>query len=217
MVQALAMDEPILKANALKAERGGKVLFSGLSFVLQPGERLFVQAPSGAGKTTLLRMLALLEPLDDGRLFLQGKAAAEWSPTRWRRKVVYVSQRVPNLEGTPNETLAAISAFKVADGQKVPLDPHALAEEWDLPADKWDETWVRLSGGERQRALLALALCLKPDVLLLDEPTSALDHTVRDRVWSALQKKTAMWISHDPAEMEAVGGRALRLGSNGAN
>jgi putative ABC transport system ATP-binding protein len=205
------MSEPIFKANALKAVRGGKTLFSGLSFTLAAGERLFVKAPSGAGKTTLLRILGLLEPADDGRLLLHGKASGEWAPPLWRRKVLYVSQRAPNLDGTPAQSLQAISAFKVAHDIEAPSDPRSLAELWSLSPKKWEESWARLSGGERQRVLLALALSMQPDVLLLDEPTSALDHAVREKVWGELKTKTAIWISHDPTEQDAVGGRRLDL------
>ena len=51
-------------------------------------------------------------------------------------------------------------------------DPVSLGEQWGLPPRIWHEDWSQASGGEGQRAMLAIAVCLKPDILLLDEPTS---------------------------------------------
>ena len=53
-----------------------------------------------------------------------------------------------------------------------PDDPVSLGETWGLPPRVWHEDWSQASGGEGQRAMLAIAICLKPDILLLDEPTS---------------------------------------------
>src|SRR5271169_3156349 len=55
-----------------------------------------------------------------------------------------------------------------------PDDPVVLGQDWGLPPRIWHEEWSQASGGEAQRAMLAIAICLKPDVLLLDEPTSYL-------------------------------------------
>ena len=63
-------------------------------------------------------------------------------------------------------------SFSSRSSRNPPDDPVTLAEEWGLPPRIWHEDWSQASGGEAQRALLAIAVCLKPDVLLLDEPTS---------------------------------------------
>jgi len=68
-----------------------------------------------------------------------------------------------------------------------------------------------LSGGEAQRAALAVAVSRKPTVLLLDEPTSALDPATMAEVEASLAGQTAIWVTHDDAQAERLGGRRLSL------
>jgi putative ABC transport system ATP-binding protein len=205
------MTDVLLEGRSLGASRGGRTLFSKLDLHLSAGQRLFVQGPSGSGKTTLLRMIALLEPLDQGELALKGEPMADWSPPQWRRQVLYVPQRAPNLDGNPADALASVRHFAANRHQEAAPDPIALAERWRLDPGKWQESWERLSGGERQRVLLAMALAQQPALLLLDEPTSALDHEARTLVWESLKEVTALWVTHDPSERDAVGGDVLSL------
>jgi len=73
--------------------------------------------------------------------------------------------------GTPMEFFEAVRKFGAR--RKIQADdPVSLGETWGLPPRIWHEEWSQASGGEGQRAMLAVAVCLKPDILLLDEPTS---------------------------------------------
>jgi ABC-type glutathione transport system ATPase component len=69
-------------------------------------------------------------------------------------------------------------AFSARSGLQ-PDDPVSLGETWGLPPRIWHEEWAQASGGEGQRAMLAIAIALKPDILLLDEPTSYVNHGTR--------------------------------------
>lgn len=62
--------------------------------------------------------------------------------------------------------------FSSRGSRMQPDDPVTISETWGLPPRVWHEEWSQASGGEGQRALLAIAVSLKPDILLLDEPTS---------------------------------------------
>ena len=83
-----------------------------------------------------------------------------------------------------------------------------------LSADYADREAGRLSVGEQQRVMLARALALEPEVLLLDEPTAALDEAARDAVEGALaglHDVSMVFVTHDPAQAERMGNRIVEL------
>ena len=171
--------------------------------------------PSGSGKSTLLRIIAGLEPLNEGHIELNG------------RDVTNVPARDRHI-GFCFQDYAPFRQMSVADnvayGLKVQRMPKAqIRQEVDdllhlVRLEAFADRYPRqLSGGQRQRMALARALAIKPDVLLLDEPFAALDAQVRGelRGWvRSLQRElgiTTILVTHDQAEAMEIADRLVIL------
>lgn len=162
----------MLQAADLECERGGKVLFRGLSFSLAVGESLRVAGANGSGKTSLLRILCGLLPPSSGEVRWQG-APIRGLGEEYSTRLVYLGH-APAVKGdlTAAENLAIacqLAGDTIADGSiREALGRFGLAGE--------QQPVRRLSQGQRRRAALArLALSDARPLWLLDEPFSALD------------------------------------------
>jgi ABC-type iron transport system FetAB ATPase subunit len=164
-----------LAAEGVVVVREGRTIVAGADLGVNAGEIAIVEGASGCGKTTLLRAMATLIPRDAGTLALDGLDAAEIPPTIFRRRVAYVLQQPPMLEGSVADNVA--TGPRLAGASITPEALVALVIRVGLPEDILARAARDLSGGERQRVALARALANEPSFLLMDEPTSALDPT----------------------------------------
>ena len=177
-VRAEAPGMPVVQAEAIHKSFGELVVLDGIDVEVASGEALVVIGPSGSGKSTLLRCINLLEPIDSGRIFLEGEEI-----TRKGAKVPAIRQRIgivfqqfnlfPHLKAIDNVTLAA---------RRVKKMPRREAEKRGLELlarvgleEKAQQHPHQLSGGQQQRVAIARALMMEPRVMLFDEVTSALD------------------------------------------
>jgi polar amino acid transport system ATP-binding protein len=145
---------------------------------------------SGSGKSTLLRCINLLETIDDGQIFLDGKEISDplINVDEIRRNLGMVFQSF-NL--FPHKTVLeniTLSPIKVHGKSKEEANSHALAllKRFDL-SDKADQYPDRLSGGQQQRVAIIRSLAVNPRLLLLDEVTSALDPVLVNEVLSSVR------------------------------
>ena len=150
----------------------------GIDLTVSEHEVVCLIGASGSGKSTLLRCVNLLEPIDAGRIWIEGTeiTAANVRVDQVRRRIGIVFQAFnlfPHMSVIRNVTLAPRKVLKMSAAQ---ADARAmeLLNRFGL-ADKRNEFPDRLSGGQQQRAAIVRALAMKPDILLLDEITSALD------------------------------------------
>jgi len=214
------MKSPLLSVRDLTVRFMGERMvqaLSGVNLELAPGETLGLLGESGSGKSVTLRTLLRLNPpkrtqvqgqlLVDGQdvLALQGDALA-----RYRGGVVSMVFQEPGLAFDPVFTIGRqmtemIRAHERVDQATARSRALQMLERVQIPQarKRMDAYPHELSGGMRQRAMIALALCCRPKLLLADEPTTALDATVQIQILlllRELQRELGMaviFVTHD--------------------
>lgn len=167
-----------------------EVVLNNLSLSVPEHTATVLIGASGSGKSTLLRCINLLETIDDGQIFLDGKEISDplINVDEIRRNLGMVFQSF-NL--FPHKTVIeniTLSPIKVHGKSKDEANSHALAllKRFDL-SDKADQYPDRLSGGQQQRVAIIRSLAVNPRLLLLDEVTSALDPVLVNEVLSSVR------------------------------
>jgi polar amino acid transport system ATP-binding protein len=167
-----------VRIEALHKSFGDLEVLRGVDLTVDRHEVICLIGASGSGKSTLLRCIDLLEPIDAGRILIDGAdiTAPGTDQDAVRRRIGIVFQAF-NL--FPHMTVArnvALAPLKVLNQSRGAAERRArdLLDRFGL-AEKADDYPDRLSGGQQQRVAIVRALAMDPDVLLLDEITSALD------------------------------------------
>jgi multiple sugar transport system ATP-binding protein len=189
----------------------GVVAVKSVDLSIDDGEFVVLVGPSGCGKTTVLRMVAGLEDVTSGTIFLNGEPANDLSPGR--RDVAMVFQ---NYALYPHLNVHQNIAFSLA----VRKVPKAVREEKAREAAKLlglsemlDAKPRRLSGGQRQRVAMGRALVREPAIFLMDEPLSNLDASLRVQMRTEvmhIQRRlgaATMYVTHDQTEAMTMGDR----------
>jgi polar amino acid transport system ATP-binding protein len=166
----------------------------GVDLTVEEHQVVCLIGASGSGKSTLLRCVNLLEPIDEGRIFVDGVevTAPGVDPNRVRRGIGIVFQAFnlfPHMTVLRNVTLAPREVLGRSR-------PEAEAEAAELLRrfgleDKRDDYPDRLSGGQQQRVAIVRALAMRPKLMLLDEVTSALDPELVGEVLNVIRELAA--------------------------
>lgn len=191
---------------------------SDLSLDIKDGEFLVLVGPSGCGKSTTLRMLAGLEEVNKGKIYIGDKDVTTMQPKD--RDIAMVFQ---NYALYPHMTVADNMGFalKIAGVPKAEIRQRVeeAAKVLDL-TEFLDRKPKALSGGQRQRVAMGRAIVRKPKVFLMDEPLSNLDAKLRVQTRTqiaALQRQlgvTTLYVTHDQTEALTMGDRiaVIKLG-----
>ncbi|XCB29352.1 sn-glycerol-3-phosphate ABC transporter ATP-binding protein UgpC [Arcanobacterium hippocoleae] len=186
-----------------------------LNLQIADGEFLVLVGPSGCGKSTSLRMLAGLEDVNSGRIFIGERDVTDVTPKD--RDIAMVFQ---NYALYPHMTVADNMGFalKIAGVDKAEIRRRVeeAAKILDL-TEYLDRKPKALSGGQRQRVAMGRAIVRKPKVFLMDEPLSNLDAKLRVQTRTqiaSLQRKlgvTTLYVTHDQTEALTMGDRIAVL------
>ncbi len=169
---------PAVEIAALRKSFDKLEVLRGIDLVVAPHEVVCLIGSSGSGKSTLLRCINLIEPIDSGRILIDGVdiTAPKVDVNKIRRRIGIVFQAFnlfPHMSVLDNVTLAPRKVLRTPSGRAAEEATELLAR-FGLE-DKRDEFPDRLSGGQQQRVAIVRALAMRPDLMLLDEITSALD------------------------------------------
>ncbi len=203
-------DEP--SANLEKTERG-IVAVQDFNIEIKDKEFVVLVGPSGCGKSTTLRMIAGLEEITEGELYIDGKLVNELDPKD--RDIAMVFQ---NYALYPHMTVYDNMAFalKKRTSSKEEID-RKVREAADILGitEYLDRKPKSLSGGQRQRVAIGRAIVRNPKGMLMDEPLSNLDAKLRNQMRAELirlRKKintTFIYVTHDQTEAMTLGDRIV--------
>lgn len=198
-----------------KAYHKDQYVIKDLSLEIFDDEFLVLVGPSGCGKTTTLRMIAGLEELTYGNLWINGKLQNDEDPSS--RKLSYVFQNYALL---PDLTVYKNIEFGLLNKKMSKLEKKKAVEEVARKLSLYEKLGSfphQLSGGQRQRVALARAIIDNEELVLFDEPLSNLDAVLRESMRSEIiriQKQfslTAIYVTHDQIEAMAMADRIVLL------
>jgi putative ABC transport system ATP-binding protein len=167
--------------------------------------------PSGSGKSSMLRLLNRLSDPDSGTIAFEGEDVRALDVLDLRRRAVLVPQLPAPLPGTVADNVRYGPLLCDRDA-----DVESCLTRAGLDATYAERDAADLSVGEQQRVMLARALALDPEVLLLDEPTSALDEAARDGVERTLADLARggvamVLVTHDRGQAERIASEVVEL------
>lgn len=204
-------------AIAYRGDDGERTVVEGVSFVIQPGEVVALVGESGSGKTTtaqaVIGLLADNGRLARGAIRLNGADISRWSQQRLdsiRGSVVSLVPQDPGSSLNPVKTIGEqvdeiLRLHQKSDRHSLRRQTLALLTRVGLtePELRASQYPHELSGGMKQRVLIAIAIALKPALIIADEPTSALDVTVQKRILDLLDElrrengTAILFVTHD--------------------
>ena len=209
---------PQLELLDLRANYGDVAVLERISFSVEKGEIISLIGPSGSGKSTLLRVLVGLLPPAAGSIRLDGQEIDYRNKVvlrQLRSRMAIVFQQFnlfQNMTVLANVTIAPIKVKGQAPAEaevyaRQLLDRVGLGNKLNAYPDQ-------LSGGQQQRVVIARALALKPEIVLLDEVTSALDPELVNEVLDVIRLlaadgMTIFFVSHEMAFVREVSSKVI--------
>ncbi len=210
------MADALLALEKILVRYGESFSLEVPSLAVQRGEVLAIIGPNGAGKSTLLRVMGLLQPPTEGRIYFHGHEVTRTHGLSARRRMASVFQEPLLLNASVYENAAL--GLKLRGLDRRSAERRVLPWLERLGIDRLAKRPARsLSGGEAQRTSLARAFVLDPEFLLLDEPFSPLDPPTREALLLDLERIlretsiTTVFVTHDRDEALMLGDRVAVL------
>jgi ABC-type polar amino acid transport system ATPase subunit len=219
------MADAMLSLQGIHKRYGDLEVLKGVDLDVAKGEVVCILGPSGSGKSTLLRCVNLLEPPEQGEIFLEGKdicrgpnsgtGEQSWNVNFVRQRVGMVFQQFnlfPHKSALENVTMAPEKVLGRPKSE-ARAKATALLQRVGL-GDRMSQYPERLSGGQQQRVAIARALAMDPHVMLFDEVTSALDPELVKEVLDVLREladegMTMLVVTHELGFAREVGDKVV--------
>ena len=202
--------------KGIRKSYGEVKVLHGIDLDIKQGEFIVFVGPSGCGKSTLLRMIAGLEEITGGEMYIDGQLVNEIPPSRRGIAMVFQSYAL-----YPHMTVYDNMAFgmKIAKESKQEIDRRVRAAAEILQLTQYLERLPKaLSGGQRQRVAIGRAICRNPKVFLFDEPLSNLDAALRvatrieiAKLSEKMADTTMIYVTHDQVEAMTLANRIVVL------
>jgi len=209
--------DPIIKMENVNKWFGDLHVLKDINLEVAPGEVLVIIGPSGSGKSTLIRTINRLEPIQEGRIVVNGVELNDdlRNVEAIRREVGMVFQQFnlfPHMTILDNITLAPtkVRGIPKEEAEKKAME---LLERVGI-ADQAEKYPAQLSGGQQQRAAIVRALAMEPKIMLFDEPTSALDPEMIGEVLDVMRElarsgMTMLVVTHEMGFARDVADRVI--------
>ena len=199
----------------MKKRFGDVEVLHGVDIVIADGAFTVLVGPSGCGKSTLLRMIAGLETIDGGSLWLDGREITKLNSSKRDLAMVFQSYALyPHMSVADNMSFA----LRLANvDKKIIQDKVGRAAEILNLSKYLDRTPKELSGGQRQRVAIGRAIVRAPKCFLFDEPLSNLDAALRGQTRVEITKlhrelgATTVYVTHDQVEAMTMADRVVVL------
>ena len=205
-----------LELKNIRKSYGAVDVIHGIDLEIRKGEFVVFVGPSGCGKSTLLRMIAGLEEISGGDMFIEGERVNDVPPSKRGIAMVFQSYAL-----YPHMTVYDNMAFgmRIAKESKEEIDRRVRSAADILQLTKYlDRLPKALSGGQRQRVAIGRAICRNPKVFLFDEPLSNLDAALRvatrieiAKLSEAMADTTMIYVTHDQVEAMTLADRIVVL------
>ena len=201
------------KSTNLQITDEGVVAVQDFNIDIKDNEFIVLVGPSGCGKSTTLRMVAGLEDISGGELYIDGKLCNDVEPKDRDISMVFQSYALyPHL--TVYDNIAFPLTIKKYPKDEIDKKVREAAETLDI-TQYLDRKPKNLSGGQRQRVAIGRAIVRNPKVLLMDEPLSNLDAKLRNQMRAEIIKlrqkidTTFIYVTHDQVEAMTLGDRIV--------
>ncbi len=201
------------KKSNLQITEEGVVAVQEFSLEIEDREFIVLVGPSGCGKSTTLRMIAGLEEISDGELYIEDRLVNDVAPKDRDIAMVFQNYALyPHM--TVRENMAFSLKLKKVPKEEIEAKVQEAAEILGI-TQYLDRKPKALSGGQRQRVAIGRAIVRNPKVLLMDEPLSNLDAKLRNQMRAELIKlrsridTTFVYVTHDQTEAMTLGDRIV--------
>ncbi|MDF9813140.1 metal ABC transporter ATP-binding protein [Streptomyces sp. SPB162] len=218
MTEADMEPVPVISLRGATASLGSRPVLRGVDLTVGAGEVVALLGANGSGKSTAVRAVVGQVPLSEGRLELFGtplKRFRDWA------RIGYVPQRTTAASGVPATVREVVAAGRLARARLRPLgraDRAAVDRALEMVgmADRAKDSVDALSGGQHQRVLIARALAVQPELLIMDEPMAGVDVASQEILAGTLREQvangaTVLLVLHELGPLEPLIDRAVVL------